>query len=124
MEFEIVAGGIVAGLLALSAYNQYRGNRAVANANARVEAFGKEVAELNEQYNRDVEYHKRLGLPTQDLFRQHKRDIQRLSKKYDLVTLTADFSVPGEFETEKVTIRGDRTTERYVSDGKKWIRYK
>ncbi len=34
-----------------------------------------------------------------------------------------DASFPEEFESEKVVERSDGTIERYVSNGRRWIRY-
>ncbi len=70
MDFETVAGGIAAGLIALSAYNHYRNKKIIAMADARVKAFEREVARLDSQFDQGAEYRKRLGLSINGLTRQ------------------------------------------------------
>lgn len=100
MAIEYIVG---AGIVGFCAYMSYRGQQKVKKVNERVRNFQE-----------DVEIAQSWGIPF---------DTRELAKRHNLVTLTAGFDNPGEFETEKVLQREDGSVERYVSNGKKWIRY-
>ena len=130
MEFEILARGIVAGLLGLSAYSKYRGrkiaenaNKIAENANKRVDVYSREYQTLFKQLQRQVRENEMLGLPTTELENKFHEDNRALLKKHNLVQITLDTSVPGPFESEKVVQLPNGDVKRYVSNGEKWVRY-
>ena len=123
MDLDIIAGGIILAWAGISIYREYKTKKLDEQQDSAMKKFQEERHKLILQFTEQYLETEKLGLDTSEVCQIYLDKVRILAKKHNLETITNDLPAEGNFEAEKVIKKPDGTIERYVSNGKKWVRY-